>query len=126
MLRQGALTEKLMILGVDGMDPRFTKRRLREGKMPNTQKLIDAGACREDLMMLGANPTITPPLWATLATGAYPMTHGIYDYAISGEPHKEITINAFSSAFFLYTTSCSYVPFLWLCTCAIISSAVWE
>ena len=99
MLRQGALSEKVMILGVDGMDPRFTRRMLREGKMPNTQKLIDAGACREDLMMLGANPTITPPLWATLATGAYPMTHGIYDYAISGEPHKEITINAFSSAF---------------------------
>ena len=65
MLRQGALTEKLMILGVDGMDPRFTRRMLREGKMPNTQKLIDAGACREDLMLLGANPTITPPLWAT-------------------------------------------------------------
>ena len=99
MLRQGALTEKLMILGVDGMDPRFTRRMLREGKMPNTQKLIDAGACREDLMLLGANPTITPPLWATLATGAYPMTHGIFDYAISGDPHKEITINAFSSAF---------------------------
>lgn len=99
MLRNRGLTEKVMILGVDGMDPRFTRRMLREGKMPNTQKLIDAGACREDLMLLGANPTITPPLWATLATGAYPMTHGIFDYAISGDPHKEITIDAFSSAF---------------------------
>ncbi len=99
MLRKEGLTEKLMILGIDGMDPRFTRRMLREGKMPNVQKLIDAGACREDLMLLGANPTITPPLWATLATGAYPMTHGIFDYAISGEPHKEITIDAFSSAF---------------------------
>ena len=107
MLRQGALSEKVMILGVDGMDPRFTRRMLREGKMPNTQKLIDAGACREDLMLLGANPTITPPLWATLATGAYPMTHGIFDYAISGDPHKEITINAFSSAFLTVS----------LCTC---------
>ena len=35
----------------------FTRRMLREGKMPNVQKLIDAGACRDDLMLLGANPT---------------------------------------------------------------------
>ena len=45
MLRKEGLTEKLMILGIDGMDPRFTRRMLREGKMPNVQKLIDAGAC---------------------------------------------------------------------------------
>ena len=25
-------------------------------------------------------PTITPPMWTTLATGAYPMTHGITDF----------------------------------------------
>ena len=54
------LAEKIFILGIDGLDPRFTKRMLREGKMPNMQKLIDIGACREDLSMLGAHPTITP------------------------------------------------------------------
>lgn len=27
--------------------------------------------------MLGAQPTVTPPMWTTLATGAYPVTHGI-------------------------------------------------
>lgn len=99
MLRSKGLTEKLLLLGVDGMDPRFTKRLLNEGKLPNVKKLIERGACREDLMMLGANPTITPPMWATLATGAYPMTHGIMDYCISGEEDKDITLGAFSSAF---------------------------
>ncbi|MBQ5862486.1 MAG: alkaline phosphatase family protein, partial [Peptococcaceae bacterium] len=59
----------------------------------------DMGSCREDLMMLGANPTITPPMWATLATGTYPMTHGIMDYNISAEDDKDITLGAFSSAF---------------------------
>ena len=77
MLRNKGLTDKLLLLGIDGMDPRFTKRMISEGKMPNTEKLVQLGACREDLVLLGANPTVTPPMWTTLATGAYPMTHGI-------------------------------------------------
>ena len=99
MLRNRGLTEKLLLLGVDGMDPRFTKRLVDEGKMPNFKKLMDMGSCREDLMMLGANPTITPPLWATLATGAYPMTHGIMDYNLSTENDKDVYYGAFSSRF---------------------------
>ena len=99
MLRTKGLTDKVLLLGVDGMDPRFTRRLVDEGKMPNVKKLMDRGACREDLMMLGANPTITPPMWATLATGAYPMTHGIMDYNISADEDKDITLGAFSSRF---------------------------
>ena len=99
MLRSKGLTDKLLLLGVDGMDPRFTKRLVEEGKMPNFKKLMDMGSCREDLMMLGANPTITPPMWATLATGAYPMTHGIMDYNVSADEDKDITLGAFSSRF---------------------------
>ncbi len=72
-----ALSEKIIILGIDGMDPRITKRFLDEGKLPNIQKCVDDGAQREDLVMLGALPTITPPMWTTLATGAYPNTHGM-------------------------------------------------
>ena len=53
MLREKGLTDKLLLLGVDGMDPRFTRRLVNEGKMPNFKKLMDIGSCREDLMMLG-------------------------------------------------------------------------
>ncbi len=69
--------KKLLVLGIDGMDPRLTKRFVEEGKMPNTAKFLERGSAREDLVLLGAMPTITPPIWTTLATGAYPMTHGI-------------------------------------------------
>ena len=99
MLRNKALTEKLLLLGVDGMDPRFTRRLVDEGKLPNVKKLIERGAARQDLMMLGANPTITPPMWATLATGTYPMTHGIMDFNLSAENDLDITLGAFSSKF---------------------------
>lgn len=33
MLRSKGLTDKLLLLGVDGMDPRFTRRLVNEGKM---------------------------------------------------------------------------------------------
>ena len=35
MLRTKGLTDKLLLLGVDGMDPRFIKRLVEEGKMLN-------------------------------------------------------------------------------------------
>lgn len=71
---------KVLVLGVDGMDPRMTKKLVDEGKLPNVKAYIDRGACREDLMMLGGQPTVTPPMWTTLATGAYPVTHGITEF----------------------------------------------
>ena len=75
-----------MVLGVDGMDPALTKF-MDEGKLPNIKQYVERGACREDLVLLGAMPTITPPLWATLATGAYPETHGI---TCSGDSLKKL------------------------------------
>ncbi len=71
---------KVFVIGIDGMDPKTTRRMVDEGKLPNIEKLIKRGSARKDLMLLGANPTITPPMWTTMATGAYPMTHGITCY----------------------------------------------
>lgn len=80
MTKRKALSDKILCLGVDGLDPRFTKRMLREGKMPNVQKFVERGAQREDLVMLGGHPTVTPPMWTTLATGCYANVHGITGY----------------------------------------------
>lgn len=76
-MERKALTNKILVLGVDGMDPRYSKFMMEQGKMPNLKKLVEQGSCREDLVLQGAQPTVTPPQWTTLATGAYPMTHGI-------------------------------------------------
>ena len=77
MILSKGKTEKVLVLGVDGLDPRLAKKFMDQGKLPNIKKYVEAGSAREDLVMLGAMPTITPPMWTTLATGAYPMTHGI-------------------------------------------------
>lgn len=88
-----AIADKVFILGVDGLDPRFSKKMLREGKMPNLQKYIDRGACREDLEMLGGHPTVTPPMWTTLATGCYANVHGITAFFRQGSDLDKISFN---------------------------------
>ncbi len=76
-MQRKATAEKVLCLGLDGMDPYFTRRMLKKGMMPNVARLIERGACREDLVMLGGHPTVTPPMWTTLATGCYSNVHGI-------------------------------------------------
>ena len=39
-MNRKALADKIMILGVDGMDPSLTNKFLEEGIMPNVQKYI--------------------------------------------------------------------------------------
>ena len=72
-----ANSEKMFVMGLDGMDPRLTKKYTAMGIMPNTAKFIEAGAQRDDLTMLGGHPTVTPPMWTTLACGCYANVHGV-------------------------------------------------
>ncbi len=68
MLRSKGLSEKVLLLGIDGLDPKFSRKMVDEGHMPNLKKLIEAGSARHDLRLLGGVPTITPPMWTTLCT----------------------------------------------------------
>lgn len=82
-----AMTNKIMVLGVDGFDPRYAKYLMDQGKMPNLKQYVERGSAREDLVLLGAVPTVTPPMWTTLSTGAYAGTHGITAFH-NGHPTK--------------------------------------
>ena len=77
MTERKAHAQKMMVLGVDGLDPRFSRRMIDAGKMPNLAEFVKRGVCREDLVLLGGHPCITPPMWTTLATGCYANVHGI-------------------------------------------------
>ena len=76
-MKREALTEKMIVVGVDGFDPMHAKYLMDQGRMPNLKKLVEAGSSREDLVLQGCVPTVTPPMWTTLATGATPRVHGI-------------------------------------------------
>ncbi len=85
MLERKAAANKLLLLGIDAMDPRLTKKFVAMGLMPNMKKYIENGACRDDLVMLGGHPTVTPPMWTTLACGCYANVHGITGYLRCGK-----------------------------------------
>ncbi len=83
-IRTGQWTNKVIILGIDGMDPRLLVRFAREGHMPNFKRLIDQGGFR----MLGTSlPPQSPVAWSNFITGKNPGGHGIFDF-IHRDPVK--------------------------------------
>lgn len=66
---------KVMILGVDAPIVPRVRKYLAEGEMPHLQSLVDRGTLAENCLV--PYPTITPPNWTTIVTGAWPGTHGI-------------------------------------------------
>ena len=81
MMQRGyGAAKRVMMVGIDGMDPLYTRKLLAEGKLPNIQKFLDRGTTTKDMGMMGVLPAYTPPSWCTLATGAWPGTHGITDF----------------------------------------------
>ncbi len=68
---------RMIVLGLDGMDPRIVHRMMAEGKLPNFQKLAREGH-------FGPLGTSTPPqspvAWANFITGMDPGGHGIFDF----------------------------------------------
>lgn len=97
MVERKPLAKKVMLIGMDGLDPRFSKKMIAAGKMPNLEALVKKGACREDLVLLGGHPTDTPPMWTTLATGCNPYIHGItgfYRESELGLDHIEYNLHS--------------------------------
>lgn len=90
-------TDKLIVLGVDGFEPSLAKKFMDQGKMPALKQFVERGACREDLVLLGGVPTVTPPMWTTLATGAYPNTHGITAFFNQHPTRLETVVYALDS-----------------------------
>lgn len=77
--------QRVVLLGLDSMVPGLTKRFVADGYMPNLRRLIDRGFWTETMPTL---PPWTPPGWASVATGAWPSTHGIEGFGVyvPGEP----------------------------------------
>ena len=68
--------KKVMVLGVDGpIVPRLYQWAMEEGRLPTVKKLIEKGVFAPNCLV--PFPTITPPNWTTITTGAWPGTHGI-------------------------------------------------
>lgn len=78
--------KKVMILGLDApIAPRLYKY-CKEGKLPTLAKVINNGVWAKNAML--PLPTITPPNWTSIATGAWPSTHCVTDFNVHypGDP----------------------------------------
>jgi predicted AlkP superfamily pyrophosphatase or phosphodiesterase len=64
----------LLLIGIDGATWDILDPLLQEGALPNLAKLVAAGA-RGPLKTF--EPTLSPILWTTIATGVGPARHGI-------------------------------------------------
>lgn len=115
-----AMADKVLILGVDGFEPSLAKQFMDEGRMPSLKKYVERGSARENLVLLGAHPTVTPPMWTTLATGAYPATHGIISFF---NPHPE---KAGTSVYALDSRMCLAEPFWNVAAEAGRNTLVWH
>ena len=72
-----AKVRKVIVLGLDGLDPVITERLMQEGKLPNLARLRDTGTYQR---LRTTFPSLSPVAWSTFATGVSPAKHNIFDF----------------------------------------------
>lgn len=77
--------KKVIVIGIDGMDPRLSEKMMDAGELPNFNKLRKRGGYTP----LGTSiPPQSPVAWANFINGAGPGSHGIFDF-IHRNPEKQ-------------------------------------
>ena len=90
--------KKLAVVGFDSAMTHFIDQFIEEGCMPNFKKVFENGVVADKALV--PYPTVTPPNWATIATGASAGTHQVTDFWIcrpGANPTNENAITAFNA-----------------------------
>ena len=86
---------KVIVIGLDGLEPSLVEPMLASGSLPNLARLAALGGYTR----LGTtSPAQTPVAWSTFATGLNPGGHGIFDF-ISRDPKTylpDLALNRFA------------------------------
>jgi predicted AlkP superfamily phosphohydrolase/phosphomutase len=79
---KGALVDKVVIVGLDGLEPTLAEKFMSEGKLPHLSRLKKEGTYAR----LGTTtPAISPVAWSSFMTGSEPSKHNIFDF-LSRDP----------------------------------------
>ena len=89
------LPGKVAVIGFDCAEPHLIQKHIDEGHLPNFKKLFEGGVLAQNC--LSPFPTITPPNWASIATGAWPGTHHVTDFHIHREGTSQVNANTFEA-----------------------------
>jgi predicted AlkP superfamily phosphohydrolase/phosphomutase len=72
-----AAAQKVIVIGLDGLEPTIVEALLAAGALPNMARLVARG----DLARVATTyPAQTPVAWSSFATGTNPGGHGIFDF----------------------------------------------
>ena len=75
--KRRAKVGRVVILGLDGLDPDLAEQFMEEGLLPNLAKLREQGSYTR----LGTTwPPLSPVAWSSFSTGANPGKHNIFDF----------------------------------------------
>ena len=76
-LRNTSLAKKVIVIGMDGMDPNLIRRFVAEGELPTFKRFLESSTFGE----LGTTlPPQSPVAWSSFITGTNPGGHGIFDF----------------------------------------------
>jgi predicted AlkP superfamily phosphohydrolase/phosphomutase len=79
---KGALVDRVVIVGLDGLEPSLAEQYMAEGKLPNLAKLKKDGTY---VRLQTTTPAISPVAWSSFMTGSEPSKHNIFDF-LSRDP----------------------------------------
>lgn len=68
---------KVIVLGIDGLDPKIMERLMDSGQLPNFSNLRKMGGYSP---LMTVNPSQSPVVWSSIATGNNPGYHGVFDF----------------------------------------------
>ncbi len=69
--------KKILILGLDGLDPQLMNTFMNQGKMPTFSRLRSQGDFKS---LRTSTPPQSPVAWSNFITGMNPGGHGIFDF----------------------------------------------
>ncbi|MCA1553256.1 MAG: alkaline phosphatase family protein, partial [Chloroflexi bacterium] len=71
------MSNKVLVIGLDGATFDLLKPWMAEGHLPNLKRLMDTGASGE---LKSTMPPLTAAAWVSFATGVNPGKHGLFDF----------------------------------------------
>lgn len=71
--------KKVIVLGLDGLDPQIVARLIADGRAPHFKKLAERGAFAR---LRTTMPALSPVAWSSFITGLTPGGHGIADFIV--------------------------------------------
>lgn len=69
--------KRVILLGMDGLDPKILTALMEKGEVPNFSRLAESGSYSP---LATSNPAQSPVAWATIAAGSNPGHHGVFDF----------------------------------------------